>query len=247
MKLFPFLNILNSKINLSRMKTTPITPTSISLIYKPVYVSLNICMEANNESKVNSIYKKCIYTQCTFSIPLEYFQHLKCSQKSLNRKIGSKFISLLILQPLIRFLSYYYLFAELSSTKAPTSDDEIVIESFDVPSPAFTDESIELKCNYKLDNTKLYSVKWYKDNVEFYRHVPNENPNTISHPTNGIKIDVSKNALLNEFLISLPLFFMSKSLHAFNGHSDNQSNVFFVIKYREKLSCGRFKRRNVNA
>lgn len=37
----------------------------------------------------------------------------------------------------------------------------------------------------------LYSVKWYKDNEEFYRFVPRANPPQHSYKIEGIKVDVS--------------------------------------------------------
>ncbi|OTF79042.1 hypothetical protein BLA29_002926 [Euroglyphus maynei] len=39
----------------------------------------------------------------------------------------------------------------------------------EVPSPSYAGESIELSCIYELEQDKLYSVKWYKNDVEFYR------------------------------------------------------------------------------
>lgn len=36
----------------------------------------------------------------------------------------------------------------------------------------------------------IYSVKWYKDNEEFYRFVPKATPKQHSYKVDGIKIDV---------------------------------------------------------
>lgn len=36
---------------------------------------------------------------------------------------------------------------------------------------------------------KLYSVKWYKDNEEFYRYVPSANPPIKSYKIEGIRVD----------------------------------------------------------
>lgn len=38
---------------------------------------------------------------------------------------------------------------------------------------------------------KLYSVKWYKDNEEFYTYVPMANPPQRTHHVDGVKVDVS--------------------------------------------------------
>ena len=39
---------------------------------------------------------------------------------------------------------------------------------------------VELYCNFQLDmeQSSLYSVKWYRDNVEFFRYIPSEDPHT---------------------------------------------------------------------
>lgn len=38
---------------------------------------------------------------------------------------------------------------------------------------------------------KLYSVKWYKDNEEFYRYVPQSTPPQHSYKVEGVRVDVS--------------------------------------------------------
>lgn len=38
----------------------------------------------------------------------------------------------------------------------------------------------------------LYSVKWYKDNEEFYRYVPKASPPQNSYKVEGIRVDVSR-------------------------------------------------------
>lgn len=37
----------------------------------------------------------------------------------------------------------------------------------------------------------LYSVKWYKDDVEFYNYLPKSNPPQHSYRVEGIRVDVS--------------------------------------------------------
>lgn len=41
------------------------------------------------------------------------------------------------------------------------------------------------------EKQRLYSVKWYKDNEEFYRYVPKSNPPQQSYRVEGIRVDVS--------------------------------------------------------
>lgn len=55
------------------------------------------------------------------------------------------------------------------------------------------------------DEEDLYSVKWYRDNEEFYRYVPKDNPPQHSYNVDGIKVDVSGSYLL--FYFSFIQFF----------------------------------------
>lgn len=66
------------------------------------------------------------------------------------------------------------------------------IVMLDVPSPTILGESVELTCSYELDDEQLYSVKWYKNDVEFYRYVPNDWPPGQFLPLPGIRVDLSK-------------------------------------------------------
>lgn len=82
----------------------------------------------------------------------------------------------------------------------------------DVPSPTILGESVELTCSYELDNEQLYSVKWYKNDVEFYRYVPNDWPPGQFLPLPGIRVDVSYSSVMfckrgtcNKFLSSISL------------------------------------------
>lgn len=49
-----------------------------------------------------------------------------------------------------------------------------------------------LECQYELgDADKLYSVKWYKDNEEFYRYVPRSDTVKQSFKVEGVRVEVS--------------------------------------------------------
>lgn len=52
-------------------------------------------------------------------------------------------------------------------------------------------QSAQLYCSYELYGAPLYSVKWYRGNLEFYRYSPFENPPAKIFPFTGIKVDVS--------------------------------------------------------
>ena len=49
-------------------------------------------------------------------------------------------------------------------------------------------DMVELYCNFQLDmeQSSLYSVKWYRDNVEFFRYIPSEDPHTTVFIIPGI-------------------------------------------------------------
>jgi len=54
--------------------------------------------------------------------------------------------------------------------------------------------SILLHCDYNLEKDKLYSVKWYKNNQEFYRYLLSSNQTQPEHkffPQLGVYVDVS--------------------------------------------------------
>lgn len=50
----------------------------------------------------------------------------------------------------------------------------------DLPEYALSGDSIELTCNHGMSPARLYSVKWFKDSLEFYRFIPANGPRTKS-------------------------------------------------------------------
>jgi len=50
----------------------------------------------------------------------------------------------------------------------------------DLPEYALSGDSIELTCNHRIPVGRLYSVKWFKDSLEFYRFIPANGPRTKS-------------------------------------------------------------------
>lgn len=61
-----------------------------------------------------------------------------------------------------------------------------------VPPVVDIHEDITLCCRFDTDGEKLYSVKWYKDDFEFYRFMPGNSPQTQIFPRTGIVLDVSE-------------------------------------------------------
>lgn len=76
-------------------------------------------------------------------------------------------------------------------------------ENFHVPKIARFNSTARLECSFDLEGEELYSVKWYKDQVEFYRRMPSENPAIIYFPARGIHVNVSTNGEMN---CNVPLF-----------------------------------------
>lgn len=60
-----------------------------------------------------------------------------------------------------------------------------------VPTLKQRGESVTFTCDYDLEGGKLYSVKWYRDNEEFYRYMPRLRPPQHAHKLDGVKVDVS--------------------------------------------------------
>ncbi|XP_065213523.1 cell adhesion molecule 2-like [Planococcus citri] len=60
-----------------------------------------------------------------------------------------------------------------------------------VPEYIYVNKPASLECQYDLENDKLYTVQWYKDNDEFYRYVPKYVPPHISYRIDDIKVDIS--------------------------------------------------------
>lgn len=66
------------------------------------------------------------------------------------------------------------------------------ISRFEVPPAVAKGQSIILYCNFDLEGDELYSVKYYKDYVEFYRYLPTDDPRPgQKFKLRGAYVDVS--------------------------------------------------------
>ena len=61
-----------------------------------------------------------------------------------------------------------------------------------------------LECLYDMEGDALYSVKWYRNGKEFYRHIPSDKPPTAVFTQPGLVVDVSSESL--PVLVS-PIFY----------------------------------------
>ncbi|XP_050540765.1 uncharacterized protein LOC126905252 isoform X3 [Daktulosphaira vitifoliae] len=70
----------------------------------------------------------------------------------------------------------------------------IGLKIIDVLVPRFVDlkDSVTLECHFVVGHGKLYSVKWYKDDNEFYRFVPEDIPSVQVFHQSGIALDLTK-------------------------------------------------------
>ncbi|VVC27877.1 Immunoglobulin V-set domain,Immunoglobulin subtype,Immunoglobulin-like domain,Immunoglobulin-like [Cinara cedri] len=61
---------------------------------------------------------------------------------------------------------------------------------FEIGKPILVEgDSTHLLCQYDLQGEQLYSVKWYKDDHEFYRFVPGESSEVQFFPVDGVHVD----------------------------------------------------------
>jgi len=86
-------------------------------------------------------------------------------------------------------MSLFLLICGLNSIEVHTAV-RLIKES--IPSFAIKGEDLLLECLYDLEGDTLYSVKWYKNGQEFYRHIPSDNPKTVVFGQPGLDIDEYK-------------------------------------------------------
>ncbi|KAK8727344.1 hypothetical protein OTU49_009824, partial [Cherax quadricarinatus] len=73
------------------------------------------------------------------------------------------------------------------------------IRALEVPLVALQKDEVRLRCDYEDEGgSSLYTLKWYKDGREFYRHQPGISPHTPDHRcldrysyhVDGVSVDV---------------------------------------------------------
>lgn len=87
-----------------------------------------------------------------------------------------------------------------------------------VPGAVRSGEAVQLRCEYDLENAELYSVKWYKNNVEFYRYLPSDAPPGQSYELLGTYVQVGVQPYLLLLVGRLRLATANQ----------NQTHTFFV-------------------
>ncbi|GBL92695.1 hypothetical protein AVEN_119091-1 [Araneus ventricosus] len=66
------------------------------------------------------------------------------------------------------------------------------LSKLDVSSAVIRGEPAWLNCSYILEGDELYSVKWYKNNVEFYRFLPTDRPPGQKYDLQGVYVDLEQ-------------------------------------------------------
>ena len=54
---------------------------------------------------------------------------------------------------------------------------------------AWSGQEAVLECKFDMEADSLYSVKWYRNEQEFYRFVPNDRPKLQIFPQDGIRVE----------------------------------------------------------
>eukprot|EP00092_Neocalanus_flemingeri_P035396 GFUD01038511.1.p1 GENE.GFUD01038511.1~~GFUD01038511.1.p1 ORF type:complete len:288 (-),score=42.03 GFUD01038511.1:65-928(-) len=67
--------------------------------------------------------------------------------------------------------------------------EAIRLTETNLPTHAIRGEDVILQCSYDMEGDKLYSVKWYRNGKEFYRHIPSDNPSTAVFRQPGLIVD----------------------------------------------------------
>lgn len=68
-----------------------------------------------------------------------------------------------------------------------------------VPEAVKRGDSVTLECDYDLESAALYTIKWYRNEEEFYRFVPKESPPSQAFSVPHVTVDVSR-LRINVFL-----------------------------------------------
>ncbi|XP_042880319.1 uncharacterized protein LOC122258437 [Penaeus japonicus] len=59
-----------------------------------------------------------------------------------------------------------------------------------IPPYKLRGETAELRCDFEPEDSPIYSVKWFKDDEEFYRYVPRDEPSYQIFPRVGLSVDM---------------------------------------------------------
>lgn len=73
------------------------------------------------------------------------------------------------------------------------------------PTHKLVGDSVLLRCKFDMEGDTLYSVKWYRNEQEFFRYVPNDRPKLQIFPQEGIRVERNKSGKHSVYLTNLEL------------------------------------------
>jgi len=105
----------------------------------------------------------------------------------------------------------------------------------EVPSHKLVGEEASLQCKFDMEGDSLYSVKWYRNEQEFYRYVPNDRPKLQIFPQDGIRVERSKSSKHTVVLFDLQLeasgtYRCEVSAEAPSFRTKHQEKVMVVVQ-----------------
>jgi len=86
----------------------------------------------------------------------------------------------------------FYVTSQIFCSFLLTVTNAIRLTEKSIPSHAIKGEDVILECLYDLQGDSLYSVKWYRNGQEFYRHIPTDRPQTVVFRQPGLIVDEYK-------------------------------------------------------
>ncbi|XP_067143376.1 uncharacterized protein [Centruroides vittatus] len=78
--------------------------------------------------------------------------------------------------------------------------DCLRLAKLEVPEAVLRGRPVWLNCSYDLESDQLYSIKWYRNNVEFYRYLPSDRPPAQKYDLHGAYLDLGISRLGNVYL-----------------------------------------------
>ncbi|XP_045108601.1 cell adhesion molecule 3-like isoform X1 [Portunus trituberculatus] len=89
----------------------------------------------------------------------------------------------------------------LLATSLPQGASGVQVQSVKVPQPGVAGRSARLECLWRAGNRGFYSVRWYKNDEQFYSYVPKNKPQIkVDHHLQGVSVELSKS---DERVVSL--------------------------------------------
>lgn len=111
----------------------------------------------------------------------------------------------------------------------------VKLASLKIPKYAIRGHSVRLECHYDLEGEPLYSVKWYKDDKEFYRFLPGEDPPAHTFDLPGLPVEVIR---------TLPSNYTSKlklNIFFYNSQLLNSTDTVVVLRKLDFNSSGIYR------